>query len=150
MRKFYKAAFYIFHFTFLLSLISIYSEGLAGEPSDLSKALCHPVRKEILDTLRRQVKEWSDQEVVFKVQYIKANEGWAYAHVLPRTKDGKNNFEDVSALLAQEKGAWAIKETRPCCGECADDPDCADDRRYFNRLKARFPNAPKDIFPSVE
>lgn len=150
MRRFYKAAFYIFHFTFLLSLISISNKGLAGEASDLSKTLCHPVRKEILDTLRKQVKEWSDQEVVFKVQYIKANGGWAYAHVVPKSKDGRNNFEDVSALLAHEKGAWIIKETRPCCAECADDPDCADDRRYFNKLGERFPHAPKNIFPSVE
>lgn len=118
--------------------------------SDLSKAACHPVRKEILEILRSEVRSWSGQDVVFVVQFLKAKGAWAYAHVLPQSKDGKNVYEDVSVLLNREKGAWKIKEIRPCCGECEDDPDCSDDRRYFTKLRGRFPSVPIDIFPRVE
>ncbi|WP_051284428.1 hypothetical protein [Desulforegula conservatrix] len=122
----------------------------SNNASDLTKTKCHPVRKEILDSLRSGVKSWSGLDVVFVVQFLKAKGSWAYAHVQPQSKDGKSKYEDVSALLSHEKGGWEILETRPCCGECEDDPDCADDRRYFNKLRKKFPSAPTDIFPSVE
>lgn len=127
-----------------------YPDAAGNMASDLSKAKCHPVRKEILEVLRSEVKKWSDLDVVFVVQFLKAKGNWAYAHVLPRSKDGKNRYEDVSALLMRENGTWKVKETRPCCGDCADDPDCADDRRYFEKLRKKFPTAATDIFPSVE
>lgn len=142
----------------LIGVLFLFSGAFAQEKSDkneaisadLAKATCHPVRKEILETLRSEVRSWSGQDVVFVVQFLKAKRVWAYAHVLPQSKDGKNVYEDVSVLLNREKGAWKIKETRPCCGECADDPDCADDRRYFTKLRGRFPSVPIDIFPSAE
>lgn len=137
----------------LISILLLPSYSLAelSHTSDLSKALCHPARKEILEKLRSEIKSWTDRDdIVFVVQFLRSGGGWAYAHVLPRSKDAKSRYEDVSALLHYERKAWKIMEIRPCCGDCADDPDCADDRRYFMKLRSRFPAAPMDIFPSVE
>lgn len=114
----------------------------------LGEKTAHPLsvdgteRRGILDALR---KCWPGQDVTFAVRYLKVNKGWAWIHALPRSRDGMNRYEDVSGLLGKTKGLWKLVETRPV--ECGDDPACADDARYFNRLKSRFPSASMDIFP---
>jgi hypothetical protein len=102
-------------------------------------------RQAILDALRKAIKSQSGADVKFEVRYLKVNSGWAWLRVLPHASDGVSSFEEVSALLQQTKGLWKLVETRPT--DCGDNPDCADDTRYFKNLKTRFPAVPPNIFP---
>jgi hypothetical protein len=104
-------------------------------------------RKAILDILGKELKSWSGLDVIFVVKYLEISNGWGWLHALPRSADGLSNYEDVSGLLQKTKGQWKLVETRP--GECADDPDCFDDKRYFKNLEARFPLVPQDILPQT-
>jgi hypothetical protein len=101
-------------------------------------------RKAILDALRRWVKEQHHLEVVFVVRHLKVNNGYAWVHTLPQSKDGSSRYEDISALLKKEQGRWAVAEI-PCAEE--DNPDCIGDPGYFDGLKRRFPEMPEDILP---
>jgi len=101
-------------------------------------------RKAILDALR---KDCPVNEIVFIVNHLKVKDGWAWIETNPQSPDGRNKFEPLNALLHKEKGKWIIKNVQPCCGECADDPECADIKRYYKKLMREFPTAPKDIFP---
>jgi hypothetical protein len=93
------------------------------------------------------VKGWSGLDVVFVVKHLRVQHGWAFAATEPRSPDGRARYEPVAALLRRSGGTWTIVETRPCCAACGQDPDCADDTRYFTSLRARFPSAPAAIFP---
>jgi hypothetical protein len=102
-------------------------------------------RKAILDAVRKEVKSWSGLDVVFVVRYLKVYSGWAWIATLPQSRDGLSHYEDVSGLLQRTKGEWKLVETRP--GACDDEPECADDKTYFKKLRSRFPSAPPNIFP---
>jgi hypothetical protein len=104
-------------------------------------------RKAILDALRKEVGSSLPSDVIFVVGYLKVHGGWAWIETAPQSPDGTSRYEDVSGLLSLEQGHWKVQHLRPCCGECADDPVCADDRRYFRMLHSRYPAAPADIFP---
>lgn len=107
-----------------------------------------PERKAIMNALRATGMQGEGEwRTVFVVEYLKVADGWAWTHTLPQTANGMNKFEPVSALLEKKGGRWSVVAFRPCCGDCADDPDCADDRRYFKRLHEQFPEVPVEIFP---
>lgn len=109
-------------------------------PPDVEKKECAA----ILDALRKQL--WAaGADMVVETQYLRIEGGWAWIHVQPRSRDGYRNYEDVSALMQKTKERWSVAELRP--GECAENPDCWDDESYFKKLHARFPAAPKGIFP---
>lgn len=104
-------------------------------------------RRAILDALRQELKAWTKLDVVFVVQYLREQEGWAWVAALPQSRDGKNKYEPVEALLHKDARGWKVLEMRPGGAECEEDPNCADDTRYFGKLKSRFSAAPGDIFP---
>lgn len=85
--------------------------------------------------------------LVYVVRYFGIKGGWGWIETDPRSKDGGGQFEPIEALLHKEKGKWVVKEVRSCCGECADDPDCADIKRYYKKLMRKYPSAPREIFP---
>jgi hypothetical protein len=98
-------------------------------------------RKAILDALRA----WGgDMDVIYVVRHLKVKNGYAWAHVLPQSKDGSSHYEDLSALLKEDQGRWAVAEV-PCAEE--DNPACIGDPGYFDGLKQRFPEMPEDILP---
>jgi hypothetical protein len=101
-------------------------------------------RKAILDALREWVKRGHDPDVIFVVKHLKVKNGYAWVHTLPRSKDGSSRYEDLSALLKEDRGRWEVVEVP--CGE-ADNPDCIGDPGYFDGLKQRFPDMPEDILP---
>lgn len=101
-----------------------------------------PERKAILDALRKHRPNSDD---VFVVRYLKVDNGWAWIHVVPQSRDGSSQYEDESWLLQKLNGQWILVESRS--GECGDDPDCSDDKIYFRKLKSRFPSVPVNIFP---
>jgi len=103
-----------------------------------------PLRKAVLDAFRKEVKRVHGLDVVFVVKYLKVKNGWAWAHTLPQSPDGSNQYEDVSALLQLQDGAWTVVEVP--CGE-DENPDCLNGPGYFSGLQRRFPGVPTQIFP---
>lgn len=138
---------------FIFVFISVFV-ARAGQPVDTGKNQSNKVytpqqgdleRKAILDALR---KRWpSDMDVIFVVTYLEAKDGWAWINVRPQSRDGRNQFEDESWLLQKINGQWK-EVTARCAGlECEEDPDCADDQRFYKKLKIQFPDMPMDILP---
>jgi len=113
--------------------------------SNLTPLQGSPLRMAILDSLRQEVKRIHGLDVVFVVKHLKVNNGWAWAHTLPQSPDGSNRYEDVSALLQLQNGAWTVVEIP--CGE-DENPDCLNGPGYFSGLRKRFPDVPTEIFPS--
>ncbi|MDD5405477.1 MAG: hypothetical protein PHE73_00890 [Sulfurovaceae bacterium] len=142
----------------LLSVIVVIAISLTtitcfGVPADTKNNMVHncftppkgtPMRKDILDTLRREVKHTSGIDAIFIVKYLKVQDGWAWIHALPLSADGTNRYEDVQALLKLQNGKWKIMEL-PCTE--VENPECLGDPKYFLKLKKRFPNLPIKILP---
>jgi hypothetical protein len=110
---------------------------------------CTPVpgsaeRREILDAMRKKVKELHAIDVIFVVRTMTVSKGWAWVHTLPRSKDGTRNYEDFYALLYREQGRWAVVEI-PCTEP--DNSDCIESPGYFKKLSARFSGLPSNILP---
>jgi hypothetical protein len=96
-------------------------------------------RKAILDALRAKM----NAEPIFVVVTLRAHSGWAWVHVKPQSPDGKRHYEDVWALLHAPDGSWQVAALQ--CTE-AGNPDCNGGDGFYERLRAKFPAAPKDIF----
>ncbi len=103
-----------------------------------------PVRRAILDALRQKMKRLSGLNMVFVVRYIKVKDEWAWVHTRPQSPDGKNHYEDVSALLHLKDGTWGVAEL--ACAE-EENPKCLSNPDYFLELKKRFPKVPEEILP---
>lgn len=113
----------------------------------LTPAPGSPDRKAILDVLRELVPQWRGQKAVFLVRHMKVSQGWAWVEADPRSADGSQHYEPLECLLQKTPQKWEIRECRPCCGDCEDDPDCRDKERYYRKLRSKFPKAPRGIFP---
>lgn len=127
----------------LLAALLLCSPVQAGD-TELTPAPASALRKAVLDALRQEIKRLHGLDVVFVVRHLKVKGGWAWAHTQPRSPDGSNRFEDVSALLELRNGAWRVAEI-PCTEP--GNPDCLNGPEYFVGLRARFPGVPTDIFP---
>ncbi len=101
-------------------------------------------RKAILDVVRHEIKQLHDLQVVFVVRQLKIANNWAWLHALPQSRDGKNRYEDIVALLRKHDGRWEIMEM-PCTEE--DNPDCLDAPDFFKRLQQRVKGIPPEILP---
>lgn len=143
---------------FLLSLAlgpspaSQASSSLDPGPAELARSAHTPApgsseRRAILEALRPMVPEIDGSKVVFVVRYLRVFKGWSWIEADPESADGRNRFEPLHCLLRKVGDRWVVMEVRPCCGDCEDDPDCRDRKRYFRKLRSRFPQAPADIFP---
>ena len=103
-----------------------------------------PVRKAILDALRQKMKRLSGLNMLFVVRSLKVKDGWAWVHTLPQSPDGKNHYEDISALLHLKDDTWEVAEL--ACTE-EENPKCLSNPDYFLELKKRFPKVPEEILP---
>ena len=113
--------------------------------SNLTPLQGSPLRKVVLDALRQEVRRIYELDVVFVVKHLKVKNGWAWAHTLPQSPDGSNQYEDVLALLQLQDSVWIVVEIP--CGE-DENPDCLNGPGYFSGLRKRFPGIPTEIFPS--
>jgi hypothetical protein len=104
-------------------------------------------QKAIVEALRKKMESTTHLKMVFKVEYLKVHNCWAWIHVLPSSPDGKQNYEDVNALLEKKAGCWQVAEI--ACTE-EGNPDCLGAPDYFKKLMTRFPGAPSDIFPATK
>jgi hypothetical protein len=101
-------------------------------------------RKAILDALRDETRQLHQANVIFVVNYLKVQNGWAWVQTSPQSPDGSNRYEDVSALLRKRRNVWMVVEI--ACTE-EDNPNCIGDEGYYKKLRNRFPLAPRGIFP---
>ncbi|WP_319524191.1 hypothetical protein [uncultured Desulfosarcina sp.] len=134
--------------TLLLSLVlaglCAFGFGVHASDADLTPLPGNPLRKQVLDALRTEVKRRTGLDVVFVVKQLRVKDGWAWVHTLPQSRDGNNRYEDISALLRFSNGAWEVAEIP--CGE-VDNPDCLNGPEYFHGLRERFPTVTAEIFP---
>ena len=107
----------------------------------------NPVRKAVLDALRQKMKRLQGLDMVFVVKYLKVKNGWCWVHTLPQSPDGKNRYEDISALLQRKGGVWKVVEL--ACTE-EENPACLSNPAYFTGLKKRFPKVPEGVLPGEE
>lgn len=101
-------------------------------------------RKLIVDALREELQKYHGTDMVFLIKYLKTQGGWAWIETLPRSPDGKNQYEDVSALLRKSGTEWKVAEI--ACSEI-DNEECLDSPNYFQLLRKRFPGIPVTILP---
>jgi len=104
-------------------------------------------RKAILDAMRAHRRRFDSQRVIFVVDYLRVQRGWAWLSVQPQSPDGRSRFEGESALLRRRAGRWEVVEAMPAFGEREGTPleeDCA----WFQRLRGRFPSIPVAILPA--
>ena len=103
-------------------------------------------RKAILDAYRearKQPGEDATKGIVFVVDYMKVHRGWAWITVTPQSPAGDQHYESESALMHKEDGQWKLK-ARQSSEEGDED---SDDKKFFRKLKTRFPSMPPDILP---
>lgn len=101
-------------------------------------------RKAILDTLRGEIRRLHRIDAIFVVKYLKVLNGWAWIETSPKSADGANQYEEVSALLRKSGAKWKIAEL--ACSE-EDNEECLGSPDYFTGLKKRFPKMPTRILP---
>ena len=118
---------------------NVYSDDLSLTPLP-----GNPLRKDILNALRQEIKRIHGLDVVFVVKHLKAKDGWAWIHTQPQSQDGANHYEDVSALLQLKDGVWQVAEIP--CGEL-ENPDCYNGPAYFEGLLRRFMDVDVVILP---
>jgi hypothetical protein len=115
--------------------------------SDLTPSVGDPVRQAVIDGLRREMAALHGMDLVFVVESLKVQNGWAWIVTLPQSPDGTNRYEGVSALLRLVDGVWKVADL-PCTEE--DDPECLGDADYYERLLIRYPGVPREILPEVD
>jgi hypothetical protein len=107
-----------------------------------------PERKAIMDALRESDKSVFEKPVVYKVNYLKVHNGWAWTDVTPVDDKGQALAEGEQALLHFEKGKWVSKDL----SKVDDDPNNPlgpedPSPRYIRNVLKVYPDAPADIFP---
>ncbi len=112
--------------------------------SDLTPAPGNPLRKQVLDALRKELKRMNETDVIFVVEHLRVKGGWAWTKARPQSPDGTSRYEDISALLQLNDGVWQVVEMP--CGE-PDNPECIEGHDYFKHLTNLYPNIPAAIFP---
>lgn len=120
------------------AVVSIAQRGAYTPPSG------SPERKAILDALREETRQLHQSNVIFVVNYLKVQNGWAWVQTSPQSPGGSNRYEDVSALLRKRRNVWTVVEI--ACTE-EGNADCIGDGGYYKKLMSRFPLAPRGIFP---
>lgn len=125
----------------------LYFTGANAEPGSIaasSPAVSNSERKAILNTVRQEIKKLHDLQVVFVVKQLTIRQHWAWFHALPQSRDGKERYEDIVALLHKRDGQWQVMEI-PCAEE--DNPDCLGSPEFSSRLQQRFKGVPAAILP---
>lgn len=131
----------------ILSLTLLASMVLAaGEEGSRTPRPGSRERKQILDALRAEMMRTDPRPVVFVVEHLKVQRGWAWVAVLPQSPDGENRYEAEAALLRNVKGKWRVIERMPAAGE-REGTEIEDDQAYYRHLLAKYPSLPAALFP---
>jgi hypothetical protein len=97
-------------------------------------------RNGILQAVHQALARQGRKNVVLDVPYLKVHNGWAWIQVNPKSADGRQHYESQSGLLQQTGSKWTLLEWMPA-------EEGTDYTKYFQKLKAKYPSAPPDIFP---
>jgi hypothetical protein len=111
-------------------------------------------RTAILDGLRRHWQTTRNPDngkpylgkITFKVNYLKAHNGWAWVYAEPRSSLPKEGFPENSGFLLQLKaGRWEVMKlpTMDDNGDGAFNPSPAD----VARIKKMYPSLAADVIP---
>ncbi|HEX8242267.1 MAG TPA: hypothetical protein VF541_02180 [Longimicrobium sp.] len=103
-------------------------------------------RSAIMNALRAHRRRFDARPVIFVVNYLRVQRGWAWAVVAPRSPDGRSQFEEESSLLRLRAGRWQVVEGMPAFGEREGTPD-EEDCAWFQHLRRRFTSLPVAILP---
>jgi hypothetical protein len=97
-------------------------------------------KKAILQAVQHALARQGRKNLVLVVPYLKVHNGWAWIQVNPQSADGRQHYESQSGLLQQTANKWTLLEWMPA-------EEGTDYAKYFQKLKAKYPSAPPDIFP---
>jgi hypothetical protein len=104
-----------------------------------------PERKAILDAVSAELKRKDNfEKAVFDVESIKVHNGWAYIVTDVDAPDGEP-YGLVEALLQEQGGQWKVSEVFDAPGG-----GVREERDARAKFRARFANAPDDIFPPMQ
>jgi uncharacterized protein YceK len=118
-----------------LVLASCASVNTAHTPPDGSAE-----RNAILQAVHHALARQGRKNLALDVPYLKVHNGWAWIQVNPKSADGSQHYESQSGLLQQIGNKWTLLEWMPA-------EEGTDYAKYFQKLKAKYPSAPPDIFP---
>jgi len=118
-----------------LVLASCASVNTAHTPPDGSAE-----RNAILQAVQHALARQARKHLVLDVPYLKVHNGWAWIQVNPKSANGSQHYESQSGLLQQTANKWTLLEWMPA-------EEGTDYTKYFQKLKAKYPSAPPDIFP---
>jgi hypothetical protein len=104
-------------------------------------------RKAIMDAMRTHRRRFDARPVIFVVDHLRVQRGWAWLSVQPQSPDGRSRFEGESALLRRRAGRWEVVEVMPAAGE-REGTLLEDDCAWFQRLRVRFASLPVAILPA--
>ncbi|HSU16294.1 hypothetical protein [Longimicrobium sp.] len=104
-------------------------------------------RAAIMDALRAHRRRFDARPVIFVVNHLRVQRGWAWAAVAPQSPDGRSRYEEESALLRLRAGRWQVVELMPAFGEREGTPD-EEDCAWFQHLRRRLPAVPAAILPA--
>jgi len=131
----------------MLLLLSVSIAGLTNAQKARSAGAHIPAtgsaeRQAILDALR------GDQEIKFKVHYLKVHDGWCWIDTTPLDKTGHATAEGGPNLLHLENGKWKVMDLAQV-PEDPKDPLGAEDASpgFVRNVMKTFPGVPRDIFP---
>ena len=130
----------------LILLLAVWCTPLAGQTTVKSgphiPSSGSAERKAIVDALR------GEQEVIFKVHYIKVHADWCWIDTTPMDKQGHATAEGGPNLLHLENGRWKVMDLSNV-PEDPNDPLGAEDASvgYVKNVVKTFPGVPRDIFP---
>ena len=97
-------------------------------------------RNGILQAVHHALARQGRKNLVLDVPYLKVHNWWAWIQVNPKSADGRQHYESQSGLLQQTGSKWTLLEWMPA-------EEGTDYIKYFQKLKAKYPSAPPDIFP---
>ena len=97
-------------------------------------------RNAILQAVHQALARQGRKNLVLDVPYLKVHNGWAWIQVNPKSADGRQHYESQSGLLQQTGNNWKLLEWMPA-------EEGTNYAKYFQKLKAKYPSAPPDIFP---
>jgi uncharacterized protein YceK len=120
-----------------LVLASCASVNTAHTPPDGSTE-----RNAIVQAVHQALARQGRKNLVLDVPYLKVRNGWAWIQVNPKSAKGSQHYESQSGLLQQTGNKWSLLEWMPA-------EEGINYAKYFQNLKAKYPSAPPDIFPSV-
>jgi uncharacterized protein YceK len=127
-----------------VTIVSLVASLILGSCASVNTAHTPPdgsdERNGILQAVHHALARQGRKNLVLDVPYLKVHNGWAWIQVNPKSADGRQHYESQSGLLQQTGSKWTLLEWMPA-------EEGTDYTKYFQKLKAKYPSAPPDIFP---